>query len=256
MMTGILFTARLGSSRLPQKHLIRANGHTFIEWLMLRFADEFKEEIKDNKVTLIIATSDESINRKFEDVLIPGAKLFYGSVSNIPLRHLACAEAFGLSHIISIDGDDILCSPKGARKVYEGFKQHPEKDIVAVYGLPLGMNSSGYPVSYLRKSFEATSQSKIETGWGRIFTEPDRLEIKIGEYDIFDKIRFTLDYEDDALFFSTVINHYKDKMINASDKEIIKTVEENKFDKINSHLFDLYWANYNTLKESEQNDGQ
>lgn len=255
-MIGILFTARLGSHRLPKKHLIEANNKSFIEWLVLRFTEEFKEEIEKKEVKLIIATSDEPDNKLFEEVLFNyNADVFYGAVANIPRRHLECADHYQLTHIISIDGDDILCSTKGAKTVYNNFKKHPQKDIISVFGLPIGMNSSGYKVSYLRKCLSIDNQDKIETGWGRIFIDPDKMDIKIGDYDIYDKLRFTLDYTDDANFFYTVINFLDDQVLKISDEELIKVVQTNKFDEINSHLFDIYWSNFNTLKQDEQNNG-
>jgi spore coat polysaccharide biosynthesis protein SpsF len=255
-MNGILFAARLGSSRLPKKHLIEVNNKSFIEWLIMRFINEFKKEIENDEVKLIIATSDEPVNEKFETLLAPyGVSVFYGSISNIPLRYLNCGEFYNLSNIISIDGDDILCSTNGARVVYENFLKHPEKDIISVTGLPLGMNSSGYKVSYLKKCLSLFSQKKAEVGWGRIFVNPDKLEVKIGDWDIYDKLRFTLDYDDDALFFYEVINYLKEEVVKISDDKLINVVQQKQFNKINSHLFDIYWDNYNSSKESEDENG-
>ena len=255
-MIGILFTARLGSSRLPQKHLINANNKSFIEWLVLRFKNEFQPQIDKNKVKLIIATSDEPDNKKFEEIFAgDDVSIFYGAKANIPKRHLDCAGFYQLSHVISIDGDDILCSPRGAKIVYDNFVAHPQQDIISVYGLPIGMNSSGYKVSYLKKCLSHNGQEKMETGWGRVFIDPDKMDIKIGDHDIYDKLRFTLDYEDDSRFFATVINSLKDKILTISDDELIRFVQENQFDQINSHLFDIYWDNFNTLKAEEQKNG-
>ncbi|MEQ9146869.1 MAG: hypothetical protein RLP13_01245, partial [Cytophagales bacterium] len=167
-MTGILFTARLGSSRLPKKHLIEASGKTFIEWLILRYQNVFKTEINKGNVRFILATSDEPLNRAFEATLEPyNIDVFFGNISNIPMRHLNCADHYDLQNIISIDGDDVLCSPVASYLVYEKLRAGTENDIVASIGLPLGMNSSGYTVSYLRKCMMTARDQKIETDWGR-----------------------------------------------------------------------------------------
>ena len=255
-MTGILFTARLGSNRLPQKHLIEVYDKTFIEWLVERFKVVFKQEIENQEVKLIIATSNEPLNRKFEEVFAgSGVNVFYGSIDNIPLRHLQCADFFKLDQIISIDGDDILCSATAAKVIYSNQLQHPEKDIVTVTGLPLGMNSSGYNVPYLRSCMASSHAKTNEVGWGRVFTNPNKLEIKVGNWDIYDKLRFTLDYEDDASFFSAVIDYLKDDVLTIGDEKLFDVVKQQQFDKINSHLFDIYWENYNALKESEETNG-
>ncbi len=257
-MTGILFTARLGSSRLPKKHLVEASSKTFIEWLILRYQRMFEREISKGSVKLILVTSDEPLNKAFEKVLRPyNVDVFFGSISNIPIRHLSCANRYDLKNIISIDGDDILCSPTASRLVYEKLNTGIGNDIVSSIGLPLGMNSSGYTTSYLRKCMqEITTDEKIETGWGRIFINPQKCEIKTGDHDIYDKLRFTLDYPEDAKFFQTVINFLGDKLYDISDENLIKIVKEQEFDKINSHLFEIYWNNYNSLKEQESQNGK
>lgn len=236
---------------------MKAYNKSFIEWLVLRFMTKFRKEIDNKEVKLIVATSDEAINKKFEEVLAPyEVSVFYGELSNIPMRHLKCADSHGLDYIISIDGDDVLCSTEGAYAIYKGFVEYPEKDIIAVHGLPLGMNSSGTKVSYLRKSLAESNSDVAEVGWGRIFVNPDKLEIKAGDWDIYDKLRFTLDYEDDAEFFAAVINYLKEEVLTISDEKLISVVQQQRFDEINSHLFDIYWDNYNSLKESENQNEQ
>jgi spore coat polysaccharide biosynthesis protein SpsF (cytidylyltransferase family) len=256
-MTGIFFTARLGSSRLPQKHLQMAGGKTFIEWLVLRYKLCFRKEITSGDVKLVIATSDEAENRKFLDVMKPhGVDVFFGNISNIPQRHLDCADHYKVDVILSIDGDDILCSTEGSKVVYDAFRFNPTKDIVACTGLPLGMNSSGYRVSYLRKSVAEVTDKKMETGWGRVFKDPKKLEIPVGGYDIYDRLRFTLDYPDDSIFFAKVIEFLGDKVFTISDEELIAVVKEQGFDKVNDHLFEIYWDNFNKLKAEETGNGK
>ena len=52
-MTGIIIIARLGSSRLPQKHLYKINSKPLIEHFIERITANFS--LKENKV--IIATT-------------------------------------------------------------------------------------------------------------------------------------------------------------------------------------------------------
>lgn len=251
-MTGILITARVGSSRLPQKHFIEATGKTFIEWLILRLQKQFAEEIKNNRVKIVIATSVKPKNKIFEEKIKSLAEVFYGDDENIPHRHLQCAKHFGFSNIISVDGDDILCSASGAYDIYKNLNTDSSIDICSTTGLPLGMNVSGYSVSYLEKCLKGKEKNKMETGWGRVFVNPREKKIRIGDYDIHSSLRFTLDYEDDAKFFSTIINEMKEKIISISDEDLIKFVEQKNYFKINSHLSEQYWKNFNEAKEIEQ----
>ena len=107
-MIGILITARLGSTRLSQKHLIEVNDKTFIEWLVERFKTEFRKELSAGQMKIIIATSTKAENTKFNELFKSNVvEVFHGSDQNIPLRHLECANINQLEYILSVDGDDI-----------------------------------------------------------------------------------------------------------------------------------------------------
>ena len=251
-MTGILITARVGSSRLPQKHFIEANGKPFIKWLVLRLQNAFKKELDSKKVKIVIATSVKPENKEFEKRTGSIAEVFYGDDDNIPHRHFQCATHLGFSNIISIDGDDILCSVRGAYEVYKNLNADSAIDICSTTGLPLGMNVSGYSVAYLEKCLKGKENNKMETGWGRVFVNHREKKIKMGEHNIHSSLRFTLDYEDDATFFSAIINDLKERIVSISDEDLIKFVEQKKYFKINSHLSEQYWKNFNESKELEQ----
>ena len=58
----------------------------------------------------------------------------------------------------------------------------------------------------------------------------------------------TLDYEADADFFKKVIS--STDIINISDDSLVNKIITNKWNVINLHLEDEYWANFNKkLKE-------
>ena len=113
MKTGILILARCGSTRLSKKHLQPVNGEPVFCYLVRRIRQFFRAEIEAEKLRIIVATGDEPENRAFEGVVGDVAQVFYGSTRNIPLRELQAAEVLNLDYIISVDGDDILCSPAG-----------------------------------------------------------------------------------------------------------------------------------------------
>jgi len=250
-MIGIFIVARLGSTRLHNKHLITVAQKSFIEWLVLRMVNEFGNEIKTNRLKIFITTSTNPENKKFEYVLRKQpVTVFYGSNSNIPLRQLQCAIENNINYIISIDGDDILCSVDAARKVMDKLVEG--HDILKTEGLPLGMNVMGYATKFLQQALNShTNQQKLETGWGRIFPTE---QIKIVNYNQRHeqyKLRFTLDYIEDAEFFKKIINDLKDNILFIDDSELIKYVFDNQIFKINSFLNDEYWNNFTRETENE-----
>jgi spore coat polysaccharide biosynthesis protein SpsF len=250
MSTGILIIARLGSTRLQQKHLIDVGGRSFIDWLSHRYLYGFQSLVDNGKVKIVIATSTEGENEEFEKIFKDSVvDVFYGSNENIPFRQLQCALKYGFKNIISIDGDDILCSVSGAIKVLE--KLNNGEQAVKTVGLPLGMNLMGYTFDYLRNALDKCDiDQKIETGWGRIF-ESSIKNLELSDLPPDQRLRFTLDYEQDSFFFKKIITHFGDNIVRATDEEVIQFVIENKVYEMNYSLNEIYWNNFMNLKKSE-----
>jgi len=249
-MVGIFITARLGSTRLSHKHLIKIEGKPMIKWLVDRFDFGFKNEILEQKIKIFITTSNNEENRLFETVFEnSNVKIFYGSNSNIPRRHLQCAKAYNIDYILSIDGDDILCSIEASKIVLEELINKGK--FVKTIGLPLGMNVMGYTTSFLESSLGANTQETLETGWGKIFDQQFTKELEIENNFNCNNIRMTLDYNEDAIFFSNVIKSISEGIISITDKELISKIIKNKWYQINESLNDKYWENFNNQKKSE-----
>ena len=249
-MIGILIIARLGSIRLPDKHLIEVNGKSFLEWCILRIQNQFEYEIEKGLVKIIIATSDLPVNLsfiEFEHNL--KVNVFFGDNKNIPIRQWQCAEKFELKSIISVDGDDILCSTEAMRKVYNLLLLE-SVDYVTTSGLPLGMNVSGYKTVILNKELERFKDVNIlETGWGIVFNKTDKVTYHFEGYTSYaEKIRMTLDYELDSDFFRKIINHLNDEIVSISDNQLFQIIFNSNYHKINDSLSEEYWENFNNQK--------
>ncbi len=250
-MIGIFITARLASTRLKQKHLIEIDGKPMIKWLVDRFIAGFENEIKNQKIQLFITTSKNEENNLFNEIFQnSNIKIFFGSDSNIPLRHLECAKANNIEYILSIDGDDILCSVEASKVVLN--KLLDTGNLVKTIGLPLGMNVMGYTTLYLEKALMNNTYDKLETGWGKIFMEKNIVTIKIDNQLNCEKIRMTLDYEEDVIFFNDVIMGIGKEINSISDRNLIDNIIKNDWSKSNEFLNDQYWNNFNEQKEAEK----
>lgn len=249
-MTGIFITARMGSTRLKKKHLIEAEGIPFINWLVNRFLAEFSWEIDKDEVKIFITTSVNSENKEFESIIDKQiVSIFYGSDKNIPFRHLQCAKHNNITNIISVDGDDILCSTTAARIIMERLKRG--RSIVQTEGLPLGMNIMGYSRSFLEESLQNKHLLNLETGWGKIFDSTEIDTVRFNDYLHVDTIRMTLDYEEDSKFFKTIIKDLGDEVLNITDRTLIDIIKDKDWTQLNSHLNDEYWLNFNKQKKEE-----
>lgn len=250
-MIGIFITARLGSTRLYQKHLIEIEGKPMIKWLLDRYMIGFQNEIQDQKIKIFITTSKNKENHLFETIFEnSNIEVFYGADSNIPLRHLECAKANSIDYILSVDGDDILCSIDASKLVIKKLLE--TGNLVKTIGLPLGMNVMGYSTFFLEKSLKNNSIEKLETGWGKIFEEKDIITIEIENNLNCENIRMTLDYNEDVLFFNNVFTGIGSEINTISDSELVKNIINNNWCKANENLNDTYWENFNEQKKAEK----
>lgn len=242
--TGILINVRLSSTRLPRKQLIKVWDKTYLEYLIERIK-KYNENIR-----IIINTTYNDVDKELIDYARKlNVDIFFGDPNNIPMRQLQCAKYFGLSHIISVDGDDVLCSPQAMNDIYEKFLSNPEINFIKTTGLPFGMNAFGYNVNVLEKQFNNINKKVFDTGWGEIFKTITMTNIVYDfvSTEILDKVRMTLDYEIDSQFFEKIISNIKD-ISSISDKDLINFIIENKFNEINIQVNEQYWEYYNRNK--------
>ncbi len=253
-MIGVLFIARMGSTRLRDKHFEKSADREMMYWLISRFVHVFKESIGCNEVKLVICTSDRPENAAFKHFssIFP-VEVFQGNDGNVPKRLADCAAHYKFSHIISIDGDDILCSPSAAQMLQSSMIQFPWSDIYKTTGLPLGMNSWGFRTEYLAHTMQSHNEEMLETGWGRIFETEKIQTVAYHEPPEHKSWRFTLDYPEDFAFFNSIISHFGENSTTVEDEKIWELVAGQSLDKHNSSLTDEYMANFNRQIEIENN---
>ncbi|RZU47273.1 spore coat polysaccharide biosynthesis protein SpsF (cytidylyltransferase family) [Fluviicoccus keumensis] len=246
MKQAILVTARLGSSRLPRKHLIRVGELSFLSCLLRRL---LAIRWPDGQVVpVVIVTSDEPENRDFEQFVCEHVSVFYGSLHNIPLRHAQAAEALGLDGIIAVDGDDILCSPEAVRAV--GLALREGRELVRTQGLPFGMNAMGYSGRLIRACAPADPDGMCETGWGSIFPADAWHDIALDVGVPADECRLTLDYPEDSRFFTEIISRLQAEgsLDTATDRHIVERVKADGLTRLNQSVHERYWENFHQEK--------
>ncbi len=240
--------ARLGSERLKDKHLIEIDSHPIISYLIRRIKKEFEEEILSEELEIFILTGSQNLNQKLADIAFTyGISVYFGNDKNIPLRMLELLLDKKLDYIISVDGDDVLCAPEGMREVYNSLLD--DSQYVKTIDYPFGMNTVGLKRSFLLNSLEEKEEWNLETGWGRIFDE-NICKILSKNIVIDERLRFTLDYSEDLLFFKKIIASELN-ILNRSTAEIINFVLGENIFLENSHLNNKYWDNVKTQQSLE-----
>jgi glutamate-1-semialdehyde 2,1-aminomutase len=249
MHIGILVTARMGSSRLSDKHLRDMAGRPALNWLIDRIATEFHGEMTAKTASLYIATGNTGRNKALS-ALTDGTKalMFFGDDDNVPLRHLQAAETHGFDAILSVDGDDIFCAPEAMRAVYDALANG--KPLSKTSGLPLGMNAWGYTTPTLAAALEGANPRLLETGWGRIFDEIDAQNVLLFCPNA-DHVRATLDYPQDLLFFNECARRIPE-WSTLPTVEFVQAIVARKLHHLNASVNNLYWENFNMSIKNEQ----
>ena len=250
MNCGIFIVARLGSQRLRAKHLQLAAGQPVLLHLIRRIRHAFAAPLAAGKARVVITTSDEQENRVLNEIVGNEAEVFFGSVRNIPLRQWQAAQAGNFSEIVSVDGDDILCSTAGMLAVAE--KLSAGGAYVQTTGLPFGMNSFGYSSEFLGNAVATSQSDTLETGWGRIFQARKPETIVFSRIPVDERLRFTLDYPADLKLFQAVFESLGPAASSATDEEIVRLVFDRELYHHNSSLAEEYWTNFRNQVEKEK----
>jgi spore coat polysaccharide biosynthesis protein SpsF (cytidylyltransferase family) len=197
----VFITARMGSTRLPGKHLLPLNGKPCIEQMITRVKNAHLPEY----FVLCTTTLPE------DDVFIEIAerlniKLFRGHPTDILKRWLDAADQYKVRYFISAEADDIFCDPELIDRMVRILRvMNP--DYISYVGIPIGITPTGIGVRALRKVCESKTETNTE-GQERFFTK--RGDFKVFKLEIVDPelkhptARMTLDYYQDYGFFQTV----------------------------------------------------
>ena len=248
MKMGLLVTARMGSTRLHDKHLKTLLGRPALSYLLERIENTFKAPILEGLAQVFIATGSASSNAALGIFSNDHVHLFHGDDDNIPLRHFQLAIAHQLDAMVSIDGDDLFCSPEAMRAVYEGLMQG--EPLVKTTGYPFGMNAWGYSCEALAQAVSIQDHGLLETGWGRAFDaiEPKVIELACADAE---KVRATLDYPLDLDFFSAVTAHIPEWQT-LSTPDLAEKIVAQDLHLVNASLHDVYWQNFHAQMNQEK----
>jgi spore coat polysaccharide biosynthesis protein SpsF len=239
---GFAIAARCGSTRLPRKHFLEVNGRPLLWYLLQRVRDSA------DGGPVIIATTIEPENESFRSFEGNGVSCFAGAIRNIPLRFLDAARSAALDGIVAIDGDDILCSTAAMAAVRTALVEGG--DYVTTRGLPLGMNAAGFSTRFLADAAPQTA-AVLETGWHRIF-DSSRLETIDFGAQADARLRLTLDYEADFLFFERLLSLLGDESTTVSDTALIDVITRECLFDINSSVNETYWRDFEKQVHQEQ----
>lgn len=242
-----IITARLNSTRLNSKHILKANNKYMISHLI----DRLKSIKSIDKI--IIATTTNKIDDKF--VLIAKkhkVKIFRGSEQNVKLRVLKAAKKFSADIISCVTGDCPIIDPRLIDQLINTFLINKNLDIAYFgcfksFGLPNGMDSCVFSYKALKKSYQMTKKKdefehialnmlRNKKKFKSIFLYPPK---NIN----FPNLSLALDYFEDYLVIKKIINQFKKFKNFPTCFEIVNFVKKENLFKLNSNLKRLVLKN-------------
>lgn len=249
MTIGLLVTARMGSTRLRDKHLRQVGDRPALTHLLARLEREFSDELRSGEAVALIATGNEARNHALEGLTTgTSVGIFFGDDDNVPLRHLQAAQRLGLRAIVSIDGDDIFCAPEAIREVHRVLSEGVA--LAKTSGLPLGMNAFGYSSEALANALAGARAATLETGWGRIF-DGMPMHDSLLPCPQADQVRATLDYDEDLVFVDRCVReipHWSE----LPTTEFVAHMISRGLNAVNASVNEKYWKNFAMNMSAEQ----
>lgn len=119
MKTGIVIFARLDSSRLPGKALKSFAGRTMLGHVIDRVLGAKLADV------VTVATSDRDVDDGVAQfAAAANVAVFRGSVDDVLARSIACAETYGLDHLVRICGDSPFMDPRLIDRIIAIHHEH------------------------------------------------------------------------------------------------------------------------------------
>lgn len=242
MDKAIFITVRTGSSRLPNKALLKINGRPVIEHLITR--------VKRSKGTdrIVLCTTELKEDDILCDIAGKNKIDFYrGSVNDKLERWRGSAEKFNVEFFVTADGDDLFCEPELIDLAFRQYERnHP--DFIEGKGLICGSFTYALKTAALQKVCKIKDTDDTEMMWV-YFTDTGlfKTEELMDVPAVFRRpeIRMTLDYNDDFVFFKTIIERFAgEKRDDFTLRDIVVYLDKNpEVIKINQYLQEKFLAN-------------
>lgn len=243
MTFATLIVARLGSSRLPRKHLAPVLGRPVIEHLI----DRVKEARQVNRIVLC------TTNRAEDEELVAlarrvGVDVFQGSDANVLQRMLDAARAFAIDCVVVVEADEVVCDWALIDALVTRARE-TGADYLTVSGVPAGSYLHAIRTSALARVCERLDAETSTDGWARYFTTPggiaftvDELRVDNPELDL-PAARLTLDWPEDLQLIRAVFGRLEHLRRPPALKEILNLLRaEPSLLEINRHLIETYAA--------------
>jgi spore coat polysaccharide biosynthesis protein SpsF len=215
--------ARMGSTRLPNKVLMKINGITVIECLLEQISHS---KLLTNKIIATTTTTDDD-----KIILIAkslGINVFRGSQTDVLDRYYQCAKQFSIKNIVRISGDAPLIDPTIMDRTINLYEKS-KFDYVNNFStnrFPIGTEVEVFSFSTLEKVWQnAVKPSEREHVTSYIYTNPDKFSIgHLNNVSDLSNLHWTVDRKEDLEFVRAIYKNINRKPILLED--ILKLLDD------------------------------
>lgn len=217
-------TVRVNSNRLARKALLPIRGKRVIEHVIER-----TKQIKEVD-GVVVCTSDESEDDILEVIAKDqGVLCFRGNLLDKLARFQVAAEKFGADYVVLIDADDLFCDPAMNDLAIRQIKIEPCDMLKSPDGLVPGAFDFCISASALQQVCDIKDTTDTEM-YESYFLDTGRFRVcnlKVDDPVLFnDRVRLTLDYQEDYDFFCRVFDELKIDHNTIPLREIMKLIEQ------------------------------
>lgn len=224
MKVGFLITARLKSTRLPEKLLQEVSGKP----IFVHMLDRLKLSKRINQI--IVCTSANSGDDQLATLAASeSVSCFRGDEDDVLKRLYDASCSNQIDYILNVTADCPFADPNYADRIVETFEQS-NADLIRALDLPHGAYCYGIKPFALKQVLEIKTKKDSEV-WGRYFTDTDLFNVVdlpiLHSLHKQPELRMTLDYPEDLKFFREIFAHlYQPGKIFSLD-EILLFLKEN-----------------------------
>ena len=230
---GCIILARSSSSRLPNKALLKIKGVESIGLLMKRM----KKCQRIDK--FILATSIENSDDKLADIAQKYEyDVFRGSLEDVSDRLFEAAKYYDVNHIVRVTGDDILRDETMIEKVIDEHLSY-SNDVTLTKNMPYGTDTEMFTFETI-KTIKNNAIFPENTSYLEWYLQNNRyfsIRYVDSGYNFDPKLRITLDYPEDLLFFEKIFHEFNVTDCSFTIPDVLKFLHKNpEIQLINNYL--------------------
>ena len=217
-----IIVSRMSSTRLPGKACVKIHGRESL----IHVIDRIK--CSKNIDDIILATSNEKSDDAIEKIgLQEGIKVFRGSLEDVARRIYDAAKEFNINIIVRITADDLIRDEAMIDNAIDVLKKE-KSDTVVMKNMPYGTASEIFTIETLEKIIKYAND-KNNTGFLEYYLQNEdyfKVSKITSNYKFNNRLRMTLDYQEDLLFFKEIFKIMNKKNIYQL-KDILNEINTN-----------------------------